>query len=133
MNFEDLKEIFLERQRSNPRAFEEISGIFGELEAAYKEDAAARKKNPEQAWHSWKGHNYEKLVFLGLQPIIEKELPTLSVILGKEIERKVTNEELSRVKRSLLVDFGCHGNFLPDVDIVVYSKTDLSAKAIISL
>ena len=63
--------------------------------------------------------------------MIEDALP-LRVISGSVLERRRVDLELGRVKRNLLVDFGVHGCFVPDADIVVYSPIDGTVKAIIS-
>lgn len=129
--YEELMRRYHERLQSNPNAHEEILEILEEMRPIHKDDATKRGVNVDQSWRSWKGNNFEKFLRDVLTASIEARLP-FKVISGSDIEKKVVDEELSLVKRNLLVDFGIHGNVVPDADIVVYSPDDRSVKAIIS-
>jgi type II restriction enzyme len=57
------------------------------------------------------------------------------VVEGNILERTNANnlsEELNRVKRNLLVDFGEFGSHLPDVDIIIYEPKTFKIIAVIS-
>ena len=130
--FEELMSLYRKRLESNPRAYEEISDILEEMKPRHRADAIRRGiSDVEQSWRAWKGKNYERFVRDIVASSIEAQLP-LKVISGSILERRTVDIELSRVKRNLLVDFGEHGSFLPDADIVVYSPSDGTVKAIIS-
>lgn len=130
--FDTLVDLYHKRLENNLNAHEEIADILEEMKPIHKADAIARGiTDTEQSWRAWKGKNYEKFVRLVLCTSIEKNLP-LKVVEGSKLERKAPNKELSMVKRNVLVDFGVHGCFVPDADIVVYSPDDKSVKAIIS-
>ena len=133
MDFERLKELYLQRLRENPRAYEDISDILKEAEQIYATERLRARPGIDigQSWRSWKGQNFEKLVNYIVSEMIEQELP-LKVIQGSVLERRAPNKDLGTVKRNLLVDFGAQGCFVPDADIVVYSPDDLSVRAIIS-
>ena len=77
------------------------------------------------------GNHFERFVRCIIASCVEEQFP-LKVIDGSRLARRRVDRELSRVKRNLLVDFGEHGSFLPDSDIVIYSPEDGSVKAIIS-
>ncbi len=54
---------------------------------------------------------------------------------GNVLERKNSNklsEELNRVKRNLLIDYGEFGFHLPDVDIIIYEPKTCEIVAVIS-
>lgn len=130
--FEELMRLYRKRLETNPKAYEEISDILEEMKPTHRADAIRRGiRDVEQSWRAWKGNNYERFVREIVASNIEAQLP-LKVIRGSILERRTLDKELSRVKRNLLVDFGEHGSFLPDADIVVYSPADGSVKAIIS-
>jgi type II restriction enzyme len=130
--FKELMNRYRNRLESNPRAYEEISDILEEMRPIHRADALTRGiRDIDQSWRAWKGNNYEKFVREIVASSIEAQLP-LKVIRGSILERRTLNNELSRVKRNLLVDFGEQGSFLPDADIVVYSPSDGSVKAVIS-
>lgn len=133
MEFEDLKERYMERLRTNPRAYEQVSEILAEVKETQQADFL--KENPDgdagQSWRSWKGKNFEKLVHFAVSDLIERELP-LKTVRGSMLGNNRLKGNLSRVKRNILVDFGDHGCFVPDADIVVYDPSDYSVKAILS-
>ena len=133
MDYKDLKELYNRRLKQNPRAFEEISNILEEARPIFERDKLEENPNIDlgQSWRNWKGNGFEYLVRYIVRQAIEDKLP-LKVIRGSILERQRVDKELSRVKRNLLVDFGVHGCFVPDADIVVYSPCDGSVKAIIS-
>ncbi|MGQ9707052.1 MAG: BsaWI family type II restriction enzyme [bacterium] len=65
----------------------------------------------------------------------EVELLGLKIVEGNKLERTNTSnlpEELNRVKRNLLVDYGEFGAHLPDVDIIIYNPTNCEIIAVIS-
>ena len=134
MNFEDLKSLYHRRLRENPRAYEEVSDILVEARQRFEADKLA--ENPQadlgQAWRAWKGNNFERLVHYIVSNMIENSGLQLKVISGSALERKRVDKELGKVKRNVLVDFGIHGCFVPDADIVVYSPSDGRVIALIS-
>ncbi|MCS7078274.1 MAG: BsaWI family type II restriction enzyme [Bacteroidia bacterium] len=86
----------------------------------------------EQSWRAFKGKNLEKLIKYILVSQIEKI--GLKIISGNSLERvQKQNEELAKVKRNLLVDFGEFGCHLPDVDLVIYQPTDYKVVAVLSI
>lgn len=65
----------------------------------------------------------------------EVEALGLKVVASNTLERANSNtltEELNRVKRGLLVDYGEFGAHLPDVDIVIYDPKTFEVIAVIS-
>lgn len=133
MNFEDLKQIYDDRRKQNPKAYEDIASILKETREMFETDRLTENPNVDlgQAWRAWKGKNFERLVHYIVSDMIETQLP-LKVISGSILERKRLDKDLGRVKRNLLVDFGRQGSFVPDADIVVYSPSDGRVIAIIS-
>ena len=101
------------------------------MKPAHKADAIRRDaRDIEQSWRKWQENSYEKFVAFVLTDFVDKNLPDLGVIMGQDIERAVTDKSLGVIKRRLLIDFGIHGLFLPDADVIVYSKSDMSIIAI---
>jgi len=87
----------------------------------------------EQSWRAFKGKNLEKLIVY----IIEREVSDLGlkIVDGNKLERtKETNlsEELSSIKRNLLIDYGEFGYHLPDVDIIIYEPKSYKVIAVLS-
>lgn len=134
MNFEDLKSLYHNRIRENPRAYEEITDILVEARERFESDKLA--ENPEadlgQAWLAWKGENFERLVDYIVSNMIENSGLQLKVVSGSTLKRKLDDMGLGKVKRNVVVDFGYYGSFVPDADIVVYSPSDGRVIAIIS-
>jgi len=59
----------------------------------------------------------------------------LKIVEGNTLERKNSNnlsEELNRVKRNLLIDYGEFGSHLPDVDIIIYEPKTREVIAVLS-
>ena len=88
----------------------------------------------EQSWRAFKGKNLEKLIV----KIIEDEVQTLGlkIVDGNSLERtKAENlsEELSRVKRNMLIDYGEFGSHLPDMDIIIYKPQTSKIISVISI
>ena len=134
MDFEDLKSLYHKRYSENPRAYEEISDILTEAREMFDADKMAENPGIDlgQAWRAWKGKNFERLVHYIVSNMIENSGLPLKVVSGSALEGKRIDNELGKVKRNVLVDFGVHGCFVPDADIVVYSPSDGRVIAIIS-
>ncbi|MGC9123582.1 MAG: BsaWI family type II restriction enzyme [Thermoplasmata archaeon] len=134
MDFEDLKNLYNEKRKQyGPEAYKHISEILKEAKEIHKKEWS---KNPtpnqdhEQSWRSFKGKNLEKLI----EYIITEEVEQLGlkVINGKILERTNLPEELSKVKRNLVIDYGEFGSHLPDVDLVIYDPKDSKVLVVIS-
>jgi len=90
-------------------------------------------KDHEQSWRAFKGKNLEKLVVHIIKD--EVEILGLKIVDGNALERTNSNnfsEELNRVKRNLLIDYGEFGFHLPDVDIIIYEPKTYEVIAVIS-
>lgn len=135
MNFEDLKKIYLEkREKEGTNVYRHVSQLFEEAKETHRTDflkgttakravANGKKPDPEQSWRAFKGKNLEKLI----QFMIEEEVNSLGLNIadGNSLERTKTenlSEELAKVKKNLLIDYGEFGCHLPDVDLVVYKS-----------
>ena len=99
--------------------------------SAMKARQAGKTPDHEQSWRAFKGKNLEKL----LEHILKDSVKSigLEIINGNKLERrKSLTKELSKLKRSLLIDYGEFGCHLPDVDLVIYDKISLTVIAVIS-
>ncbi len=132
--FEDLADLYDQHLKRNPKAYEALPDILAEAEELYAQEKL--KSNPKidigQSWRSWSGKNFEKLLFHILFRFIDGAGLPLKLVRGSILVSQQKDAVLDRVKRNILVDFGIHGCFLPDADIVVYYPSDASVKAIIS-
>ena len=110
--------------------------MLNEAKKIHKKDwlkSPTPNKDHEQSWRAFKGKNLEKLVAYIIKDEVERL--GLKVVDGNKLEKTNTNnlsQELNRVKRNLLVDFGEFGAHLPDVDIIIYNPTDCKIIAVIS-
>jgi len=137
MKFQDLVKLYNEKKlKYKNEAFKYISKLLEEAKELHKKDwlkSPTPNKDHEQSWRAFKGKNLEKLVIY----IIKEEVENLGlkIIEGNILERKNSknlSEELSRVKRNLLIDFGEFGAHLPDVDIIIYEPKTCKIIAVIS-
>ena len=133
MEFKDLKNLYLKRLERNPHAYEEISDILEDAKGIHRVDFLSDRPDGDhgQSWRAWKGKNFERLVHFIVSDLIKREL-SMETVQGSTLERRTLDDDLSRVKRNILVDFGDHGCFVPDADIVVYDPSDYTVRAIIS-
>ncbi len=135
MNFEDLKNLYLEKKEQfGADAYKHISELLEEAKEIHREDWL-RHPTPsgdhEQSWRAFKGKNLEKLI----QYIITEEVEKLGlkVINGNKLERSQNlSRELSQVKRNLAIDYGEFGLHLPDVDIIIYHPKAYKVLVVIS-
>ena len=108
-----------------------ISFLSGSVAQKAREEG--REPDHEQSWRAFKGKNLEKLI----EYIITDEVNCLGLkiingnVLGKT-EGKNLSEELSKVKRNLLVDYGEYGCHLPDVDLIIYEPKSYEVIAVLS-
>jgi len=137
MKFEDLLSLYIEKkERYGVEVFKHISELLIEAKELHKKDwqkFPTPNKDHEQSWRAFKGKNLEKLVLYIIKD--EVEHLGLKVLDGNILERtnsKNLSEELSRVKRNLLIDYGEFGSHLPDVDIVIYEPKNCRIIAVIS-
>lgn len=134
MNFEDLRDMYSERQLvEGEGAYRTVSQLLLDARERHRQDFLETNPDgdPEQSWRAFKGKNFEKLV----QHIITESIESLGlkVINGNKLERsRNLSSELGRVKRNLAIDYGECGLHLPDVDIVVYNPVDSQVIAVIS-
>lgn len=137
MKFEDLLNLYKEKKEQyGIEVFKHISELLKEAKELHKKDwqkSPTPNKDHEQSWRAFKGKNLEKLVLY----IIKDEVENLGlkVLDGNILERtnsKNLSEELSKVKRNLLIDYDEFGSHLPDVDIVIYEPKTCRIIAVIS-
>ena len=137
MKFQDLIKLYEKKKRQyKADAFRHISELLKEAKELHKKDwqkSPTPDKDHEQSWRAFKGKNLEKLVIY----IIKDEVESLGlkIIEGNTLERTNSNnlsEELNRVKRNLLIDYGEFGSHLPDVDIIIYEPKTYEIIAVIS-
>ena len=119
------------KQRYKNEAYKHISQVLADAKPLHKR--AFEGSDHEQSWRAFKGKNLEKLIV----HIIECEVNNLGlkVIVGSVLERTRENNlsnELSSVKRNLLIDYGEFGYHLPDVDIVIYDPITFRVIAVLS-
>jgi len=137
MDFQDLIKLYEEKKKQyKADAFKHVSELLREAKELHKKDwqkSPTPDKDHEQSWRAFKGKNLEKLVIY----IIKDEVESLGlkIIEGNTLERTNSNnlsEELNRVKRNLLIDYGEFGSHLPDVDIIIYEPKTYEIIAVIS-
>ena len=137
MKFQDLIKLYEKKKRQyKADAFRHISELLKEAKELHKKDwqkSPTPNKDHEQSWRAFKGKNLEKLVIY----IIKDEVESLGlkIVEGNTLERKNSNnlsEELNRVKRNLLIDYGEFGSHLPDVDIIIHEPKSCEIIAVIS-
>lgn len=133
MNFKDLIKLYEElKKKYDKNAYRHISSLlrmakdihrrdFIQSKTAKRAQMEGRTPDHEQSWRAFKGKNLEKLI----KHILMDEIKHLGlkIIEGTILERTNSanlSEELNRVKRNLLVDYGEFGSHLPDVDLIIY-------------
>lgn len=137
MKLQDLTNLYeKKKQQYGDSAFTRISELLREAKELHRRDwlkAPTPNKDHEQSWRAFKGKNLEKLVIYIIRDQVESL--GLKIVDGNTLERTHTKnlpEELSRVKRNLLVDYGEFGYHLPDVDIIIYDPQSCEVIAVIS-
>jgi len=145
MTIKDLIKLYESKKKQyGENAYKHISKLLTEAKEAHKADFLAsetakktrkegREPDHEQSWRAFKGKNLEKLI----EYIITDEIQSLGlkVINGNSLERtegKNLPEELSKVKRNLLIDYGEYGCHLPDVDLIIYEPKTHKIIAVLS-
>jgi len=137
MKFLDLLKLYEEFKRKyGEEAYRHISELLKAAKVIHKENwlkSPTPGRDHEQSWRSFKGKNLEKLVVY----IIKDEVESLGlkIVEGNSLERAQSSnlsEELNRVKRNLLIDYGEFGAHLPDVDIIIYDPVHCKIIAVIS-
>lgn len=133
------KKVFLQNLKKealdliNMFGLNEVSNILNKIRTRYLETIGGFNiKDPEQSWKPFKGKFLEEIVMEFISQKIKSA--GLEIISGALLSKKDTNldECLSKVKRSLLVDFGEFGMHLPDADLVIYDPKNCQALTIIS-
>jgi len=132
MTINDLIQIYNQKKKKfGSEAYRHISNLLREAKDQHKKDFTGN--DHEQSWRAFKGKNLEKLI----QHIITDEVHglNLEVVNGNTLER--TNEsnlpeELGKVKRNLLIDYGEFGYHLPDVDIIIFEPKTGKVVAVLS-
>lgn len=137
MEFSDLLNLYERfKNRYGEDAYNHVSEWLREAKAIHKQDwlrSPTPNRDHEQSWRAFKGKNLEKLIMY----IIADEIESLGlrIVEGNVLERTHSSnlsEELNRVKRNLLVDYGEFGAHLPDVDIVIYDPQHCGIVAVLS-
>ncbi|MCX8014879.1 MAG: BsaWI family type II restriction enzyme [candidate division WOR-3 bacterium] len=137
MNFSDLIALYeKKKEKLGGETYKHISELLQEAKELHKRDwlkNPTKNKDHEQSWRAFKGKNLEKLVIYIIKE--EVELLGLKIVEGNTLERtnaQNLSEELNRVKRNLLIDYGEFGAHLPDVDIIIYEPKTCRVVAVIS-
>lgn len=132
MKIGELKGLYeTKKKKHGDKAYRYISELLREAKEKHSLDFVGN--DHEQSWKAFKGKNLEKLI----EYIIVDEVHNLGleVINGNTLERtsgKNLSEQLGKVKRNLLVDFGEFGHHLPDVDIVIFHPGTCKVVAVLS-
>lgn len=89
-------------------------------------------KDTEQSWKPFKGNLLEEIILENI--FVEVEKAGLRALKGNKLEKEESklNECLSKVKRSLVVDYGKFGMHLPDADVIIFNPEECKALAVIS-
>lgn len=119
------------KKKYQSNAYKYISRVLTDAKPLHKNSFTGN--DHEQSWRAFKGKNLEKLIIY----IIENEISNLGlkIIDGNKLERTEEanlSEELSHIKRNLLIDYGEFGYHLPDVDIIIYAPKSLKVIAVLS-
>jgi len=137
MEFSDLVTLYEKfKNKYGQETYKHISELLQEAKVIHKKDwleSPTPNKDHEQSWKAFKGKNLEKLVVYMIRD--EVKSLGLKIVGGNTLERTNSSnlpEELSRVKRNLLIDYGEFGSHLPDVDIIIYNPKDCKIIAVIS-
>ena len=132
--FEDLQNLYDEEVKRNPKAYNNLSAFLEKAKELYVQEKQKEgfKGDMDQSWRSWSGQNFEKLMIHILSKLIDEAGLPLELIQGSILEKEQNDTVLCQVKRNIAVDFGIHGCYMPDADIIVYDPSDASVKAIIS-
>lgn len=137
MKSQDLIKLYEEKKKQfGAKTYQHISDLLKEAKKIHRKDwlkSPTPSKDHEQSWRAFKGKGLEKLAVHIIKDEVEKL--GLKVVEGNTLERtnsKNLPEELSRVKRNLLIDYGEFGAHLPDVDIIVYNPKSYEIIAVIS-
>jgi len=137
MRFQDLVKLYEEKKHTyGVEVYKCVSKLLREAKELHKKDwllHPTANNDHEQSWRSFKGKNLEKLIMY----IIKDEVNSLGLKIaeGSKLERtgnEKLSEELSIIKRKILVDYGVFGCHLPDVDMVIYEPKELKVFAVIS-
>lgn len=129
---DDLYLIYDEYKRKyTNNAYKYVSQVLTDAKPLHKKSFIGN--DHEQSWRAFKGKNLEKLIIY----IIGSEVRDLGleIVDGNKLERtKEINlsEELSSIKRNLLIDYGEFGYHLPDVDIIIYEPQSYKVIAVLS-
>jgi type II restriction enzyme len=137
MKFNDLIALYeKKKQLYKDKVYKHISEILNEAKILHKKDWMKNptpNKDHEQSWRAFKGKNLEKLILYIIKEKVENM--GLKIVEGNKLERTNTinlNEELNKVKRNLLIDYGEFGMHLPDVDLIIYNPKNCKIIAVIS-
>ena len=119
------------KKKYKRNAYKYVSQVLTDAKPLHKKSFTGN--DHEQSWRAFKGKNLEKLIVY----IIEREVNDLGlkIVDGNKLERtKEINlsEELSKIKRNLLIDYGEFGYHLPDVDIIIYEPKSYKVIAVLS-
>ena len=132
MTFKDLSVLYEKNKKKyGDETYRYISFILEQAKKQHKKDFVGN--DHEQSWRAFKGKNLEKLITYIITDYVS-ELG-LSIVNGNSLEKTLTknlSEELAKVKRNLLVDYGKFGAHLPDVDIIIYEPTTSKVIAVLS-
>lgn len=137
MKFKDLLNLYENIKRQyGKEAYKHISNLLKEAKSIHKKDwdhSPTPNKDHEQSWRAFKGKNLEKLILHIIKDQVESL--GLKIVEGNTLERKNSenlSEELSKVKRNLLVHYGEFGSHLPDVDLIIYNPKNCKVVTVIS-
>lgn len=142
MKLKDLIEMYeAKKKQYGDKAYLHISAIFEEAREKYKQEYLASSKaqklraqgkspDAEQSWKSFKGQNFEKLIWHIIDSKFRSTL-NLRCIPGGWLGRKKVSEELNNVYRNLLIRYG-KWSLLPDVDLVIYEPITCKVLGVIS-
>ncbi|HNI43097.1 MAG TPA: BsaWI family type II restriction enzyme [Chitinophagales bacterium] len=145
MKAQDLIQLYeLKKQQYGNKAYQHLSTLLNEAkeehktyflnsEGAQKSIEQGKQPDHEQSWRAFKGKSLEKLIEHIIKEAVEQM--GLKIINGNTLEKtqgKSLSDELSNIKRKLLIDYGINGCHLPDVDLIIYEPMQETVIAVLS-
>jgi type II restriction enzyme len=141
MTFEDVKAYYEKMKvKHGADAYKHVQEIFEGLRAKFVRDypkrpdvqkkiLAGKKIDAEQAWKSFKGNNFERLIL----HVIEDKVKELGLVCiqGDQLDKKNLTKDESLLRRSIVVHYG-EFDITPDMDILIYNPENNVPICIIS-
>jgi len=130
MNFADVKKIYDQLKREN-NDYNFVRDLFVNIREKFEQEARKAGKDPNQAWNSWSGQNFQRIIEYAVEAHIRESRYQVGMTSDSKLRKSTLPDHLEKVRANIEVMYEEH-RVVPDADIILYDERNFQVIAVLS-